>query len=33
MLAKDPLRRPESAAAVVEELVRMEIECFSAQAA
>jgi eukaryotic-like serine/threonine-protein kinase len=33
MLAKDPLRRPESAAAVAEELVRLEIECFSAQAA
>jgi eukaryotic-like serine/threonine-protein kinase len=33
MLAKDPLRRPESAAAVAEELVRLEIECFSSQAA
>lgn len=33
MLAKDPLRRPESAAAVAEELVRLEIECFSHQAA
>jgi eukaryotic-like serine/threonine-protein kinase len=33
MLAKDPLRRPESAAAVVEELVRLEIECFASQAA
>ena len=33
MLAKDPLRRPDSAAAVVEELVRLEIESFSAQAA
>jgi eukaryotic-like serine/threonine-protein kinase len=33
MLAKDPLRRPESAAEVAEELVRLEIECFSAQAA
>ena len=33
MLAKDPLRRPESAAAVAEELVRLEIDCFSSQAA
>jgi serine/threonine-protein kinase len=33
MLAKDPLRRPDSALAVVEELVRLEIECFSTQAA
>lgn len=33
MLAKEPMRRPESAAAVAEELVRLEIECFSAQAA
>jgi serine/threonine protein kinase len=33
MLAKDPMRRPESAAAVAEELVRLEIDCFSAQAA
>jgi hypothetical protein len=33
MLAKDPLRRPESAAEVADELVRLEIECFSAQAA
>ena len=33
MLAKDPLRRPESAAEVAEELVRLEIDCFSAQAA
>jgi len=31
LLAKDPLRRPESAAVVAEELVRLEIECFSAQ--
>lgn len=31
MLAKDPLRRPEGAATVVEELVRLEIECFSAR--
>ena len=29
MLAKDPLRRPGSAAAVAEELVRLEIECFA----
>jgi serine/threonine-protein kinase len=29
MLAKDPLRRPESAAAVAAELVRLEIECFA----
>ena len=29
LLAKDPLRRPESASAVVEELVRLEIENFS----
>jgi serine/threonine protein kinase len=29
LLSKDPLRRPESAAAVVEELTRLEIECFS----
>ncbi|HEX6963500.1 MAG TPA: serine/threonine-protein kinase [Lacipirellula sp.] len=33
LLAKDPLRRPENAATVAEELVRLEIECFSAQAA
>jgi serine/threonine-protein kinase len=33
MLAKDPMRRPESAAAVADELVRLEIDCFSAQAA
>lgn len=32
MLAKDPLRRPESAAHVADELVRLEIECFSAAA-
>jgi serine/threonine protein kinase len=31
MLAKDPLRRPESAAAVAAELVRLEIECFAAR--
>ncbi len=31
MLAKDPLRRPESAAAVAAELTRLEIECFSAR--
>jgi len=30
MLAKDPLRRPESAAEVAEELVRLEIESFAA---
>ncbi len=29
LLSKDPLRRPESAAALVEELTRLEIECFS----
>ena len=28
LLAKDPLRRPTSAAALVEQLVRLEIECF-----
>ncbi|MCG8450686.1 MAG: serine/threonine protein kinase [Pirellulales bacterium] len=33
LLAKDPLRRPESAAAVAEELVRLEIESFSLRAA
>ena len=33
MLAKDPLRRPESAAAVAEELVRLEIDCFAARSA
>jgi serine/threonine-protein kinase len=32
MLAKDPLRRPDSAAQVSEELVRLEIESFSAAA-
>jgi len=32
LLAKDPLRRPASAAAVVEELMRLEIECFSLRA-
>lgn len=31
MLAKETLRRPESAAAVAEELMRLEIECFSSQ--
>jgi serine/threonine-protein kinase len=31
MLAKDALRRPESAAAVAAELVRLEIECFAAR--
>jgi serine/threonine-protein kinase len=31
LLAKDPLRRPESAAAVAAELVRLEIECFAAR--
>lgn len=31
MLAKDPLRRPESAAAAAAELVRLEIECFAAR--
>jgi len=30
MLAKDPLRRPENAAEVAEELVRLEIESFAA---
>ncbi len=29
LLAKDPLRRPDSASAVAEELMRLEIECFS----
>ncbi|MCC6492380.1 MAG: serine/threonine protein kinase [Pirellulales bacterium] len=33
MLAKDPLRRPETAAAVAEELVRLEIESFASAAA
>ncbi len=32
LLAKDPLRRPTSAAAIVEELMRLEIECFSLRA-
>lgn len=32
LLAKDPLRRPTSAATVVEELMRLEIECFSLRA-
>lgn len=32
LLAKDPLRRPSSAAAVAEELMRLEIECFSLRA-
>jgi len=31
LLAKDPLRRPDSAATVAEELMRLEIECFSAR--
>jgi len=31
LLAKDVLRRPESAAAVAEELMRLEIECFSSR--
>lgn len=30
LLSKDPLRRPASAAVVAEELLRLEIECFSA---
>ncbi len=29
LLSKDPLRRPNSAASVSEELMRLEIECFS----
>ena len=29
LLSKDPLRRPASAAAVAQELLRLEIECFS----
>lgn len=29
MLAKETLRRPESAAAVADELVRLEVECFA----
>lgn len=32
LLAKDPLRRPASAAVVAEELIRLEIECFSLRA-
>jgi len=32
LLAKDPLRRPSSAATVVDELMRLEIECFSLRA-
>jgi len=32
LLAKDPLRRPTSAATIVEELMRLEIECFSLRA-
>ena len=32
LLAKDPLRRPTSAATVAEELMRLEIECFSLRA-
>jgi len=32
LLAKDPLRRPSSAATVAEELMRLEIECFSLRA-
>jgi serine/threonine protein kinase len=31
MLAKDPMRRPEGAAEVAAELVRLEIECFAAR--
>ena len=31
LLAKEPMRRPESAAAVAAELVRLEIECFAAR--
>lgn len=33
LLAKDPLRRPESAATLVEELIRLEIDCFSNRSA
>jgi len=29
MLAKDPLRRPDSARALAERLVRLEVECFA----
>jgi serine/threonine-protein kinase len=32
LLAKDPLRRPASASVLVEELMRLEIECFSHRA-
>ncbi len=32
LLAKDPLRRPASATSIVEELMRLEIECFSLRA-
>ena len=32
LLAKDPLRRPSTAADVAEELMRLEIECFSLRA-
>ena len=32
LLAKDPLRRPNSAAQVAEELIRLEIDCFSQRA-
>jgi len=32
LLAKDPLRRPPSAMSIVEELMRLEIECFSLRA-
>ena len=32
LLAKDPLRRPASAASIVDELMRLEIECFSLRA-
>jgi serine/threonine-protein kinase len=31
MLAKEPLRRPDNAAAVANELVQLEIECFAAR--
>ncbi|MBX3432722.1 MAG: serine/threonine protein kinase [Pirellulales bacterium] len=30
LLAKDPLRRPESAGEVADQLIRLEIECFAA---
>jgi len=29
LLAKDPLRRPDSAASVAQELMRLEIESFA----